>query len=765
MIFTYIENTKYIEKIDKFIKIERKSQTAMVNFVEELRSMKICEHLNQNVNENLEDNYCRFARLVNSAKEKHLQPKIVKYLRHKKSCWMSYGILESINTKNRLYKRFIQTDKNNVALFDTLKAEYHIYRARLRRTIREAKRMFYARTFLLYKNDMRKTWGVINDTLQSNRRSRGQSEFIFGNRIISDSDEIANHFNDYFINISRTLSQQIQPVHSFDHYLNGNVTSKFHFHSVSQDYIGKLIDNLKNKASYGHDNISNILIKRAKEVLIEPLTLLVNQMLKSGHFPSELKISRVKPLFKKGDPSEFSNYRPISLLPSFSKIFEYVIFYQLFDYMCENNLLTIEQFGFRRGHSTELAAIQLVDRLTKQMDLGNVPTNIYIDLSKAFDTLDHSILLDKLSYYGICGVENLMLRTYLSNRHQYVEYNDSKSQTKSISIGVPQGSILGPLLFLIYINDLPRVSRVFSMLMYADDTTLYCNINNANSDIILNNELCKISDWLSSNKLSLNVKKTKYMVFHTPQKRVIYPTLKLNNANIERVSQFNFLGVILASTLKWDKHIGHVSLKVSRVIGVLFRLKHIYPQEVLLTLYNTLILPHLSYCILVWGSKIQTNHRLHLLQKKAVRIITNKDYIAHTEPLCKLLNILKATDLFKCSLWKFYYKLTNGQLPAYFDIMLPILPNICNNYSIRLPTFHLPLIKHAFAEQRLDYQLIRMLNDYGSMTFTLKAQSLFFYGFKTFVKVQFINGYADGCHDTSCITCHIIAHRHNIGVR
>ena len=176
-------------------------------------------------------------------------------------------------------------------------------------------------------------------------------------------------------------------------------------------------------------------------------------------------------------------------------------------------------------HEVLTMDIQLVDRLTKQMDLGNVLTNIYIDLSKAFDTLDHSILLDKLNYYGICGVENLMLRTYLSNRHEYVENNDSKSETKSISIGVPQGSILGPLLFLIYINDLPRVSRVFSMLMYADDTTLYCNINNANSDIILYNELCKISDWLSSNKLSFNVKKTKYMVFHTPQKKVIYPII------------------------------------------------------------------------------------------------------------------------------------------------------------------------------------------------------------------------------------------------
>ena len=163
-----------------------------------------------------------------------------------------------------------------------------------------------------------------------------------------------------------------------------------------------MIDKLKNKVSYGYGNISNKLIKSAKEFLVEPLTLLVNQMLKSGHFPSELKISRVKPLFKNGDPAMFSNYRPISLLPSMSKIFEYVIFYQLFDYMCTNNLLTIEQFGFRTGHSTELAAIQLVDHLTKQMDMGKVPTNIYIDLSKAFDTLDHSILLDELTYYKVC---------------------------------------------------------------------------------------------------------------------------------------------------------------------------------------------------------------------------------------------------------------------------------------------------------------------------------------------------------------------------
>ena len=175
------------------------------------------------------------------------------------------------------------------------------------------------------------------------------------------------------------------------------------------------------------------------------------------------------------------------------------------------------------------------------MEMGKVRTNIYIDLSKAFDTLDHSISLAKLNYYGVCGLENILFREYLSGRHQSVDYNDAKLETKSVSIGVPQCSILGPLLFLIYINDLPSVIPIFHILMYADDTTLYCNLNDVNSEVTISNELSKISECLSSNKLSLNIKKTKFMFFHTPQRRVNYPVLKLNNVNIERVSQFNFL--------------------------------------------------------------------------------------------------------------------------------------------------------------------------------------------------------------------------------
>ena len=177
----------------------------------------------------------------------------------------------------------------------------------------------------------------------------------------------------------------------------------------------------------------------------------------------------------------------------------------------------------------------------------------------------------------------------------------------------------------------------------------------------------------------------------------------------------------------------------------------------LLTLYNALILPLLSYCILVWGSKIDSNHRLLLPQKKAVRIITNQDYIAHSEPLCKLLNVLKVSDLFVCSLWKFYYKLTKKELPPYFDIMLPTLLNVCDYYNIQRPIFYLPFIKHGFAEQRLDYQLIKLLNVHGSMPFARKVQHLFFYAFKTFVKYEILNNYVDRCYEANCVACHIVA--------
>ena len=296
---------------------------------------------------------------------------------------------------------------------------------------------------------------------------------------------------------------------------------------------------------------------------------------------------------------------------------------QLVDYFTTNNLFCIQQFGFRPGHSTELAALRLANHLITEMDNCKVPTNIYIDLSKAFDTLNFDILLKKLEHYGITESTKILIHSYLIDRLQFVEFNNYNSTYLPISTGVPQGSVLGPLLFFIHINDLPLMSNIFSMLMYADDTTLYCNIDQYVNDDVINVELAKLSEWLGANKLALNISRSNFLFFHTSYRAVKYPNLKINNTDIEHVFEFNFLGVMFTSHMNWNTHVNYIASKISRTVGILYRLKDVYPQYVLLTLYNTLILPHFHYCLLLWGSPIKVNHPLHLLQKKAVRIIDN----------------------------------------------------------------------------------------------------------------------------------------------
>ena len=202
------------------------------------------------------------------------------------------------------------------------------------------------------------------------------------------------------------------------------------------------------------------------------LTVIINQSLTTGIFPDKLKIAQVIPLYKKGNAHIFDNYRPISLLPSISKIIEKIVFNQLYDYFVKKELIYSSQYGFRQLHSTELASLELVDRITKNLDNRQISISIFLDLSKAFDTLNHSILLDKLRYYGITGTANNWFHSYLINRQQFVLYENTKSNMMPISTGVPQGSILGPLLFLIYMNDINEATEKFSAILYADDTSL-----------------------------------------------------------------------------------------------------------------------------------------------------------------------------------------------------------------------------------------------------------------------------------------------------
>ena len=327
------------------------------------------------------------------------------------------------------------------------------------------------------------------------------------------------------------------------------------FSQISEEAVMEVLNNLKQKLSCGHDGISSRLLKASKNVICLPLTLIINQTLTSGIFPDTLKIAKIIPLFKKGDRNLLENYRPISILPAISNIFERIMFNQIHSHFSTHNLFYSGQYGFRVNHSTQLAALELIDRITQDLDQGNTPITIFMDLSKAFDTLNHDILIYKLKAYGLSETALKLMQSYLTNRKQYVEINNTQSTKNDITVGVPQGSILGPLLFIIYINDIIHSSTVFKFIIFADDTTLYTTLDTQeNINDILNDELVQINNWLKVNKLSVNVAKTKAMLFHMPQKQIHNPRLTIAGSNIEFIDNFNFLGITINKHQNWTKH-------------------------------------------------------------------------------------------------------------------------------------------------------------------------------------------------------------------
>ncbi len=356
---------------------------------------------------------------------------------------------------------------------------------------------------------------------------------------------------------------------------------------------------MKTKSSSGHDNVNSKLIKSLKSEVKEPISILTNLSIINGIFPTTYKIAQVVPIYK--NKNEINNYRPISLLPTFSKILEKIIHTCIYDFLQQNNILSNSQYGFRPKHSTNDAISELVFDITENLENKSNTLSVFLDLSKAFDTIDHKILLSKLNHYGIRGTTLKWFKSYLEDRTQYVKINNTKSTTKPVTCGVPQGSVLGPLLFIIYTNDLANSLTYTHAILFADDTTIYANSNNLN--ILyenVQNDLSSLDVWFKTNKLSLNVNKTNYMMFtnnHRPQLNHMNKTLTIGNEEIVKKKHVKFLGVTIDENLKWHEHITSAKNKISKTFYSIKMVKHILPQNILKTLYETLIQPHLEYGI------------------------------------------------------------------------------------------------------------------------------------------------------------------------
>ena len=573
--------------------------------------------------------------------------------------WMTEALRTQIRLKNSKYKEYVKS--NNVDIVESYKDSKRI----LHSSLRNAEIQYYSEQYELNSGDMFKSWKVLKTILALNSNSeKRQLCLTINNVAVTNSIDIANGFNDFFVSIGPELAKDIHSDINPLTYVN-NVNNSIVIFDVSCDEVKNIIRSLKN-SSAGHDEFPTFVGKLCVDSYIEPLTFLINYSLKTGVFPSELKLARMVPIFKAGDSSALTNYRPISVLTFFAKVFEKIVYNKLLNFISDNNILYDHQYGFRKGRSTQQAIITLVDKITKSQDIGDIVITLLIDLKKAFDTIDHRILLRKLYSYGIRGSMLKWMESYLTDRSQYVVIDGKVSQTRGIKCGVPQGSILGPLLFIISVNDICNVSPMLFKILYADDTCVLISGNHLNNLIDrLNTELISLNNWFKANKLSLNTKKSFFMIFHRSRiKPNVINKVVIDNHELTQVNSAKYLGVIIDHKLNWIEHISYVKSKMSKGIGIMYKARQFLTKKALLMLYHAYIFPYMTYCIEVWGCASQTQlNCLFLLQKKIIRIMNFSHYLAHTNPLFLTMKVLPLRKIFFYKVGLIMYKYSLNLLP------------------------------------------------------------------------------------------------------
>ncbi len=637
---------------------------------------------------------------------KKLTPKELKIF-HKP--WITKGILKSIKNRSKMYRQFFLFGDIN------MQAYYKRYSNLLTHIKEKSKKLYYEKKFEDLKGNIKKTWKTINSIVNIRKSKRNTLTSIKSNdEIISDPHIIANSFNEFFRNIGPKLARNI-PKSNLSHreFLKNPIQETFLAENCTSNEISDIINNLKNTKSCGTDNVPTSVVKLTKDIISEPLCMIFNCSFTTGIFPNILKVSKIIPVHKADSTTNVNNYRPISLLSCFSKVLEKLMYKRLIKFLNANNILYNFQFGFRLKHSTSLALLEATDQIYKSLDESKFFLALYLDLSKAFDTVDLNILMDKLEFYGIRGNELSWFESYIFGRKQYVEIDGKLSDPLTTVCGVPQGSTLGPLLFLLYINDMPNCSDVLNFRLFADDTKVFISDSDlSNIQKILDSEIPKLNSWLSVNRLSLNVSKTNFIIYKPPNKTEnVEINLLLANSTIKRSKSKKYLGLIFDQAMSWKSHIEYITQKISSAIGVMYRLKNYVNSEILRNVYYSIAFSHLNYGISSWGSAPPTNlNELQRKQNHCIRVVYDLDRMCNRDNMYFNNKFLKVNEIYHSECLKFVYKYHNNNIPLAFNSYFSYASDV-HRYNTRYATnfnFQVPIIHKNFGIRSPSYTGLKL---------------------------------------------------------
>ena len=584
--------------------------------------------------------------------------------------------MKSIKTKQKLYlSHFVNNSEQ--------KQLYKKYANKLTKVKFAAKKLYYQDKLKTSKNNTAEVWRIIKSLLSSSRSDASLPQKLrHNNTFTTNPTLIANNFNDYFSDIGKILADQLKPFSENEHtkYLTKRLHQSLFLTPTTSFEVFNLISGLKNTKSTGKDNTSAYFLKVAAKVIAAPHAQLFNYTFLLGIFPASLKIAKIIPIYKSGDKFDVSNYRLISILSPISKILEKLIHVRAINVFNKHSVLLPTQYGFRANHSTSHALTDVLASLYDNINDEKYTALLLLDLKKAFDTVNHKTLLTKLEHYGICGPTLDLFASFLTKRLQYVSLENHQSNLKKINYGVPQGSVLGSLLFNIYINDI-STSVFCTPRLFADDTCLIVddkNINDLHKKITT--EITSLNKWMIANKLTLNLSKSNLILIQ-PKSRGHRTNLSLMLSsfvsNLASVSMSKYLGLIFDNSLSFEPHINNLARKLSKAVGILSKVKVYLNTSALCTLYYALFQCHIQYGIITWSSTYKTYlKKLATLQNKAVKIVGNGTWNDRANPYYAKLKILKLQDLVKPETAAFVYNYKSGQLPPTFQNYFTALNNI-----------------------------------------------------------------------------------------